>query len=99
MGPSGCGKSTLLSVLAGHRRLQQRQRKGCAARLAAVAQLGSITGVGCVQYNGVAVGQAPVSKLVGFVPQDDLVHGDLTVRCEALLMVAPSWLLAAGLLA
>jgi ABC-type multidrug transport system ATPase subunit len=80
MGPSGCGKSTLLSVLAGHRHLQQRQRRGCTAGLAHMASLGSITGVGSVQYNDVCVRQAPVSKLVGFVPQDDLVHGDLTVR-------------------
>jgi ABC-type multidrug transport system ATPase subunit len=35
--------------------------------------------VGRVLYDGLPAGDTRVAKLVGFVPQDDIIHTDLTV--------------------
>jgi len=72
MGSSGCGKSTLIELMRG--RIEEKDL---------------VTGyVDVVFENGRKIGFDPKGsrelgifrKLVGFVPQDDLVFGDLTVK-------------------
>jgi ABC-type multidrug transport system ATPase subunit len=63
MGPSGAGKSTFLNVLCGK-----------------ASSYGKMTGV--LKVNGrevKSVNQVPGKRNMGFVPQDDIVHEDLTV--------------------
>eukprot|EP00879_Flechtneria_rotunda_P009314 GHRR01009751.1.p1 GENE.GHRR01009751.1~~GHRR01009751.1.p1 ORF type:complete len:986 (+),score=313.69 GHRR01009751.1:853-3810(+) len=86
LGPSGCGKSTLLDVLRGRIPLQQQGRPSRDWRH--VFTQGAVHGTGLVAYNGLPVGAAPLHKIIGFVPQDDILLGDLTVRENLLFSAA-----------
>ncbi|KAJ3679883.1 hypothetical protein LUZ60_016161 [Juncus effusus] len=74
MGPSGAGKTTFLNAVAGI--------IGKTNFLDAVAGkiIGGCRVTGSVLVNGKIGNIRSYKRIIGFVPQDDIVHGDLTVE-------------------
>lgn len=85
MGPSGCGKSTLCKALAG--RLPSERICGDIRVLCSTAADGfaSQTELALADSKGFKFGPSAaacnISHMTGFVPQFDLLHESLTVRC------------------
>ncbi|KAJ3679882.1 hypothetical protein LUZ60_016160 [Juncus effusus] len=76
MGPSGAGKTTFLNVVAGV------TSAGKSSFLNAVEGIfgNACELTGSVLVNGKLENIRSYKKIIGFVPQDDIVHGDLTVE-------------------